>query len=51
MPFLETELDRGEHHPEAIATAAAEVDGRGFLEIFRRAGDFPDLEPGIDDLR
>ena len=51
MPFLEAELQGGKHHSESITATAAEVDGGGFLEIFRRAGDFPDVETGRDDLR
>ena len=27
------------------------MDGGGLREIFRRAGDFPDVEIGVDDLR
>lgn len=51
MPFLEAELDGGEQNPKSVAAAATEVDGGGFLEIFCRAGDFPDVEASVDDLR
>lgn len=51
MPFLEAELHGGAQNPETIFTASAEVDRGGFREIFRRAGDLPDVETSVDDLR
>src|SRR5271154_820774 len=49
--LFEGELKSGGEDAEAVFHAAAEVDGGGLLEIFRRAGNFSDAEAEMDALR
>src|ERR1700722_2117898 len=48
---LQSELKSSRQHSETVLHAAAEVDGRRFLEIFRRAGNFSDTEAEVNTLR
>src|SRR5579871_2111879 len=48
---LQSKLQRSRQHPEAVFHAAAEVDGRCFLEITRWAGNFADAESEVGALR
>lgn len=50
-PFVKTVLEGNGHAAEAIFHAAAEVDGGGFREIFRRTGDLGNFVTGIHNLR
>ena len=47
---LERELKSGLEHFESVAHAAAEVDGRSFLKIFGRTGNFADPEAEVNAL-
>jgi hypothetical protein len=47
---LERELKRGSDHPESVLDAAAEIDGRGFLEILGGAGKFADAKAEVNAL-
>src|SRR5580698_2665749 len=47
---LEEKLERGGEDSEAVFHTAAKVDGRGFFEIFRGAGNFTDAKAEVDTL-
>src|SRR5258707_15001292 len=48
---LERELKSGLQNLETVPNAAAEIDGRCFLEIFRRTGNLADAKAEVDALR
>ena len=49
-PHLQAELKGCLEHPQAVGHAAAEIDGRGILEIPGGAGQLPDAITEPDDL-
>jgi hypothetical protein len=50
-PLLKGEFDRGGEHIKSVYHASAEIDRRGFLEIFGRTRNFTDLKSKVHALR
>src|SRR5579864_3941976 len=49
-PLLQSELQRGREYSKAILHAASKINGRGFGKIFRRTGNFSNLESEVGAL-
>jgi len=47
---LEEVVDGDPEYAHSVFCASGEVDGRSFLEVFGGAGDFGDVEAGVNDL-
>ena len=48
--FLQCVLNTHAQHPQAVLYTPFEVDGRSFVEVFGRTGNFSDLVAFIEDL-